>query len=117
MLQDKQQLWAALLWHSNGRVSTVISIPACKLIINPWVRVWEETGVTSSDALRKMLVKRSLSTAGVVGLQTLLDAGVVSLMYIKAINLNLRISSFDFFSVLHFLLFFMRLVSHRFLGF
>ena len=39
------------------------------------LKVWEETGATSPDQLRKLLLGRSLKTAGLVGLQTLLDAG------------------------------------------
>ena len=36
---------------------------------------WEKTGATSTDALRKMLLGRSLKTVGVVLFQLLLDAG------------------------------------------
>ena len=36
---------------------------------------WEKTGATSTDALRKMLLGRSLKTVGVVIFQLLLDAG------------------------------------------
>ena len=36
---------------------------------------WEETGAKSAEGLRKLLVGRSLKTAGIIGLQTLLDAG------------------------------------------
>jgi len=37
--------------------------------------VWEETGAKSPDQLQKLLVGRSLKAAGLVGFQTLLDAG------------------------------------------
>jgi hypothetical protein len=40
------------------------------------LKVWESTGVKDSDQLRKLLLKRSLTSAGVVGIQTLLDAGM-----------------------------------------
>lgn len=36
---------------------------------------WEKTGATSTDALRKMLLGRSLKTIGVVLVQLLLDGG------------------------------------------
>ena len=36
---------------------------------------WDKTGATSTDALRKMLLGRSLKTVGVVLFQLLLDAG------------------------------------------
>ncbi len=36
---------------------------------------WEQTGATSTDALRKMLLGRSLKTVGVVVFQLLLDGG------------------------------------------
>ena len=36
---------------------------------------WEKTGATSTDALRKMLLGRSLKTVGVVLFQLALDAG------------------------------------------
>ena len=36
---------------------------------------WEKTGATSTDALRKMLLGRSLKTVGVVLFQLLLDGG------------------------------------------
>jgi hypothetical protein len=39
------------------------------------LKVWEETGAKSPDGLRKLLVGRSLKAAGLVGFQTLLDAG------------------------------------------
>ena len=39
------------------------------------LKVWEETGAKSPDQLRKLLVGRSLKAAGLVGFQTLLDAG------------------------------------------
>ena len=38
-------------------------------------QVWEESGARSPDDLRKLLLKRSASSAGVVLLQTLLDIG------------------------------------------
>ena len=39
------------------------------------IKVWEETGSRNPDDLRKFLLKRSATTAGVVLLQTLVDAG------------------------------------------
>jgi Ca2+-binding EF-hand superfamily protein len=39
------------------------------------LKVWEQTGASSPDELRKLLVNRSLKAAGLVGFQTLLDAG------------------------------------------
>ena len=39
------------------------------------LKVWEQTGAKSPDELRKLLVNRSLKAAGLVGVQTLLDAG------------------------------------------
>ena len=39
------------------------------------LKAWEETGNSTPDQLRKLLLGRSLKTAGLVGLQTLLDAG------------------------------------------
>lgn len=41
------------------------------------LKVWEQTGAGSSpDALRKMLINRSLRTLGTVLLQVALDTGV-----------------------------------------
>lgn len=40
------------------------------------MEVWEKTGIEDVNSLRKLLLKRSLTSAGVVGFQTLLDAGV-----------------------------------------
>ena len=39
------------------------------------LKVWEETGASSPEGLRKLLLGRSLRTVGVVALQLLLDAG------------------------------------------
>ena len=39
------------------------------------IKVWEEIGSRNPDDLRKFLLKRSATTAGVVLLQTLVDAG------------------------------------------
>ena len=39
------------------------------------LETWEQTGATTTDALRKMLLGRSLKTVGVVLFQLLLDAG------------------------------------------
>lgn len=39
------------------------------------LKVWEETGAKSPDKLRRLLLGRSLKAAGLVGFQTLLDAG------------------------------------------
>ena len=39
------------------------------------LKLWDDAGAKSPDALRKMLVNRSLQAVGVAALQTLLDAG------------------------------------------
>ncbi|BDA43763.1 hypothetical protein COCOBI_04-7790 [Coccomyxa sp. Obi] len=39
------------------------------------LKVWEQSGASSPDELRKLLVKRSVQSAGVVLVQTVLDAG------------------------------------------
>lgn len=43
------------------------------------LQVWEQSGASSPDELRKLLVKRSVQSAGVVLVQTLLDAGALSI--------------------------------------
>jgi hypothetical protein len=39
------------------------------------LKAWEASGASSPDELRKLLVKRSVQSAGTVLIQTLLDAG------------------------------------------
>lgn len=39
------------------------------------LQAWEASGASSPDELRKLLVKRSVQSAGAVLIQTLLDAG------------------------------------------
>ena len=39
------------------------------------LEAWEASGASSPDELRKLLVKRSVQSAGAVLIQTLLDAG------------------------------------------
>ena len=48
------------------------------------LKVWEETGAKSPDQLRKLLVGRSLKAAGLVGFQTLLDAGTAPACLVSA---------------------------------
>ena len=45
------------------------------------LKVWEETGASSPEGLRKLLLGRSLRTVGVVALQLLLDAGTMQLRF------------------------------------
>lgn len=45
------------------------------------LKVWEETGASSPEGLRKLLLGRSLRTVGVVALQLLLDAGMSHLVH------------------------------------
>ena len=40
------------------------------------LQAWEASGASSPDELRKLLVKRSVLSAGTVLVQTVLDAGV-----------------------------------------
>lgn len=49
----------------------------CSLLrcITSFLQVWSESGVKDTNALKKLLVGRSLKTAGVVLFQILLDAG------------------------------------------
>lgn len=51
---------------------------------------WEKTGATSTDALRKMLLGRSLKTVGVVLFQLLLDAGAAYGSYNSARQVPVR---------------------------
>ena len=44
------------------------------------LQAWEASGASSPDELRKLLVKRSVQSAGAVLIQTLLDAGEPWLM-------------------------------------
>lgn len=53
---------------------------------------WEQTGATTTDALRKMLLGRSLKTVGVVLFQLLLDGGAAYGSYNSA---RLRTFSLD----------------------
>lgn len=39
------------------------------------LKVWEKSGAQSPDELRKLLIKRSVQSAGAVLVQTVLDAG------------------------------------------
>ena len=43
------------------------------------LQVWEKSGAESPDQLRKLLIKRSVQSAGAVLVQTVLDAGKTSL--------------------------------------
>ena len=45
------------------------------------LKVWEKSGAKSPDELRKLLIQRSVRSAGAVLVQTVLDAGDVPIAF------------------------------------
>ena len=69
------------MYATNSAIAGLDKATAQKIL-----KVWEQTGAGSSpDALRKMLINRSLRTLGTVLLQVALDTGVCWSMYIMLV--------------------------------
>ena len=72
--------WIVVLWFNELHpcVTRQVCIPCSgldKATAKRVLEAWEASGASSPDELRKLLVKRSVQSAGAVLIQTLLDAG------------------------------------------
>lgn len=75
MQLNQKSTRARRVWglHAGMKTAGIDQATAKKIM-----EVWEKTGIEDVSSLRKLLLKRSLTSAGVVGFQTLLDAGKIA---------------------------------------